>query len=120
MPKIEFAQWIEEVKKEWPSGTLCTLASLAYVPGREPVPVFKVVDIMEIHWNAPIGEVHQQPRCVHVVSERYASSHISYEPKTLRKLTDEEIKHVDARNKATQRSVEGRSFDDSANDTFCG
>ena len=93
MAKVDYARWIERIKVDFPVNSLRTLSSLAYVPGQVPVPLYKVIQIMEIHWNAPLCEVHKEPRCVLVVTEKYHVP-VPYSPKMLRKLTTEELELV--------------------------
>ena len=99
MGKQVFAGYIEEIKKEWPKGSFCTLSALAYIPDKDADPLFRVVDHQEIHWNAPLDNVHKQPRCIYVQNVRYENTVVPYPPKALRKLTEEELNFVDIRNK---------------------
>jgi hypothetical protein len=117
MGKLEYAHWIEEIKKEYPINSRWTLAAMAFVPGREPCPLFTVKDIHEIHWSAPIGEVHKQPRCVLVVSEKFTTKPIAYEPKMLRRLQPEELELVNLRNQKAEAHVTDNA---SNNETFAG
>lgn len=94
MGKLEFAKWIEELKKELKKGDFMTLATNVYVPERIPFPLFRIADIQEIHWNAPIGSVHEEPRALYCYSVRSPTVQMQYEPKVLRKLNDEEFKLV--------------------------
>ena len=101
MPKVEYAIWIENIKKEFPVGSLWTYAPLPYVPGQLPTPVMEVVDVIEIHWNAPLGLNYNQPRCIQLASSRFAMQTLTYEPKSLRRLNEEEIKLAHIRNNQT-------------------
>jgi hypothetical protein len=99
MDKIEFAIWIEGIKERFPKGTLVTMAAIPYQTDAIPPAVFKVNDIQEIHFMAPMDEyVPKQPKCVIVDSTKYDIQAV-YCPKTLRKLTDEEVQLVHLRNK---------------------
>jgi hypothetical protein len=117
MGKLEYAHWIEEIKKEYPINSRWTFAAFPFVPGKEPIPIFTVHDIHEIHWSAPIGEVHKQPRCVLVTSERYTTKPIAYEPKMLRRLQPEELELVNLRNQKAETALPGSA---SNNETFAG
>ena len=97
MGKLEYANWVEELKKEIRKGDLMTLSQLMPKTGEPPIPVFTVIDIQEIHWNAPIGPVHGQPRAVVCFSKVAPEITINYEPKVLRHLTKEEIDLVNLR-----------------------
>lgn len=106
MGKTEFAHWIEALKKEIKVDDLMTLASVSYTPGKLPVPLFRVVTLQEIHWNAPIGNVHNQPRAVMCTSLTVENVVVSYEPKVLRKLNEEEMKIVNLRNSQASAAEE--------------
>ena len=101
MSKIEYARWIEEIKKQFPLNSMWTLSALPYVVGEIPVPTLMVVGVIEIHWNAPIGMVHHQPRCIQLTSQRFATQTINYEPNSLRRLNEEELKLVHLRDYKT-------------------
>lgn len=92
MAKLAYAQWIEgEVKPMFPKGKLVTFASYQPQAGKEPIVTFKVAEVQEISYLAPVDEVHDQPRAVLILPVTIAgNSPIPYAPKALRELTEEE------------------------------
>ncbi len=107
MDKIEYAKWIGNIQKRFPIGHKCTLASLSYIPGTCPVPLYAVVDVPEVHWSAPLDDMFNEPRCVFVVSDRVATVPVSYSPKMLRSLNEEELKIAHLRNKKPAANLAG-------------
>lgn len=104
--KFKYTKWLEEkVRPEWPVGTLCTLKAIAYVLNQIPHPTFKVVELQEVCWMAPIAEITDEPRAVVVRTICPTSmglAQIPYPPGVLRKLTEEELKLVYLRNQTGQ------------------
>lgn len=119
MDKLSYAKWLENtVRPQWPIGVLCTFHRIEEQEHRVPVPLFRLVDLQEIHMLAPIAEYVNEPRCLVVECSSFkGSSQTCYPPGLLRKLTVREIELVHLRDQ--QRKDDQGSLD-AANEDFAG
>lgn len=102
MEKIYFAKFVEEeVKPRFKVGQLCTVKGIPFFPKRIPDPLWRVEEITEVTWMAPIDENTHQPRCV-LVSSVSSGIYAPMPPNALRALHDEELTLVNFRDKAKQ------------------
>lgn len=91
MTKVEYAKWVEQkVKVIFPKGSFVTFKALSETKGRLPPTVFKIIDIQEIHWNAPLDYIHKEPKCL-VLKALHLDPVVMMAPSNVRHLTDEEL-----------------------------
>jgi hypothetical protein len=100
MGKTEYARWLEtSIRPVFGVGKLVSVVGYPFIPNRIPVPLYKVCELQEIHWMAPVEPSHQhQPRCVGVRSYSHPESGLLwYPPCLLRPLQKEEMELVHLR-----------------------
>jgi hypothetical protein len=92
MPKIEFAKWIESVKRQWKQGDWVTIQSAPILEGLAPKVCFRINGIQEIHWMAPLDKSCNEPRALNIVGR--AGVTLNYPPCKLRHMTEDEVRIV--------------------------
>lgn len=102
MEKSSFIKFIEEeVKPNFKVGQLCTTRGLPFFPNRIPDPLWRIEEITEVTWMAPMDENLNQPRCLLVCSFK-SGIYAPLPPKAVRLLNDEELAIVSLRNQEKQ------------------
>lgn len=108
--KVEYARWVEEVKKTYKHGSLVTLKGAEIREGKLPYVIFTVEFVQEIHWDVQWDEVAQQPRCLGLkAANGRFSVPIYYPPANVRLLTPEELELVRTGNQ--KETSEGKGTD---------
>ena len=87
--KIPFIAFLEETKLDWPKGMLVTYNKVPIRPGEAPGIWATIFDYNELHYNAPVDPLHNQPKIIFARSNR-SETCIWFAPDALRKLTEEE------------------------------
>lgn len=109
MGKTGYAMWIEdEVKARFKKDMYVTLRRTAYIPDKIPGPLFRVADIQEVNWMAPINNTWNEPEALYIqhVNNRFCKW---WCPAAVRPLNEEEMKLVDARNKESTLEHSGEA-----------
>lgn len=95
-PKLQYALWIEGVKRKYAQGGLVTMLHIPVIPNAVPMK-WEIVDINELHRECKYDTDVREPICITV---RYPSGVVAQKcPATLRNFTKEELQLVELSNK---------------------
>lgn len=108
MEKVSYTRWLEEqIRPKFPKGSLCTMRAAPFVPGQIPSPLMIISDLQEVAYMAPVSPDSGEPKCVLVKYKPTGITvHLPYAPSSLRQLTEEELRLVNARDNSDETSIE--------------